>query len=404
MRINMILPADALVGGIRVLAIYAQRLAQRGHHVTVLQPRHPRPTFREILRSLRRRHCWPKAPDVGPSYFDNITILPPIPGLADNGRRLPAKQGSFKRIKLAHTGPITAAEVPDGDLVLATWWETAEWVWALPPSKGMKAHFMQDYEIWAGHVERVDATCRLPVPKIVIAKWVANLLSSRFGQDPIALIPNSVDTQLFSAAPRGKQRVPTVGLTYTSMHNKGADISIKAIEIARRQVPALRVISFGSHAPVPELPLPRDSEFFFRVPDRELSSLYASCDAWLFGTRIEGFGLPILEAMACRTPVIGTPAGAAPELLSHGGGIQVPMEDPEAMARAILQICRLSDKAWRSLSDAAHLTATSYSWEDATDRFESALEQIRTGTASTMRENVPAAPRFAARHVEGEVA
>ena len=228
----------------------------------------------------------------------------------------------------------------------------------------------------------MDATCRLPIPKIVIAKWVTELLGSRFGQVPVALVSNSVDTQLFTAPPRQKQIVPTVGFTYTPMHNKGADITIAAIELARKELPALKVISFGSMMVTPELPLPADTEFFFRVPDRELPTLYASCDAWLFGTRIEGFGLPILEAMACRTPVIGTPAGAAPELLALGGGIAVPMENPQAMADAILRIAGMPENDWRELSDSAHTTATSYTWDDATDRLETALEHIRAGAAA----------------------
>jgi glycosyltransferase involved in cell wall biosynthesis len=361
MRITFILPPDCLSGGIRVLATYAQRLFERGHQVTVLQPRHSRPAYRQIARSLLQGRGWPKAPDAGPSFFDGLSV---------------------RRITLTHPGPITEADVPDADLVIATWWETAEWVWALPPAKGTKAHFMQDYEIWAGEVERVDGTCRLPMPKIVIARWVANLLDSRFGQAPVALIPNSVDTSLFRAEPRGKQSVPTVGFTYTPMHNKGTDISIAAIALARKQLPELRVISFGSNAPTAELALPPETEFFFRVPDRELPTLYASCDAWLFGTRVEGFGLPILEAMACRTPVIGTPAGAAPELLALGGGIPVAMEDPHAMADALCRIARMSTTAWRDMSNAAHATATGYTWEDATDRLESTLEHIRTGTTA----------------------
>jgi glycosyltransferase involved in cell wall biosynthesis len=105
-----------------------------------------------------------------------------------------------------------------------------------------------------------------------------------------------------------------------------------------------------------------------------LRDIYARCDAWLFGSRMEGFGLPILEAMACRTPVIATPAGAAPELLSGGGGVLVPAEDPRAMARAILRVCSLSPLRWRRLSDAALTTAASYSWEGAAERFEKALE------------------------------
>ena len=101
--------------------------------------------------------------------------------------------------------------------------------------------------------------------------------------------------------------------------------------------------------------------------------LYSSCDAWLFGSLNEGFGLPILEAMACRTPVIGTPVGAAPELISEGNGILVKPEDPEDMARAIIQIVNMSNEQWKKMSDVAYKTATSYTWDDATDLFEEAI-------------------------------
>jgi glycosyltransferase involved in cell wall biosynthesis len=347
-----------LYGGIRVLAIYAQRLAARGHHVTVLQPRHRAPTVRETFRSLKHGRGWPKNPDQGPSFFDTYT------------------HQNLTRIKLPHPAPITAADVPDGDIVLASWWETAEWVWSLPPSKGKKAHFMQDYEVWGGNVERVDDTCRLPIPKIIIAKWVDKLLRERFNTQPLACVPNAVDTQLFSAPPRGKQQIPTVGFTYTPMPNKGADIAIAAIEQARQQIPNLKVLSFGASQPTNQLPLPAGTEFSFRAPDKALAAIYSACDAWLFGTRIEGFGLPILEAMACRTPVIGTPAGAAPELLAKAGGILVNMEDPAAMAAQILRIARMPDPEWKSLSNQAHQTAHSYTWDDAANLFEAALKSI----------------------------
>src|SRR5262249_39465262 len=114
--------------------------------------------------------------------------------------------------------------------------------------------------------------------------------------------------------------------------------------------------------------------FVTEARDQTLRDAYAGCDAWLSGTREEGFGLPILEAMACRTPVIATPAGAAPELLAKGGGLLVPHEDPAAMAQAIVQICSLPEPEWKALSDAALATATGYTWDDATDLFEKALQ------------------------------
>lgn len=62
-----------------------------------------------------------------------------------------------------------------------------------------------------------------------------------------------------------------------------------------------------------------------------------------------------------------------PELLAGGGGQLVKAEDPEDMARAIETICTLPENAWMEMSRAAFKTAGSYTWDDATDRFERAL-------------------------------
>jgi glycosyltransferase involved in cell wall biosynthesis len=131
------------------------------------------------------------------------------------------------------------------------------------------------------------------------------------------------------------------------------------------------------------LPLPMAAEFTYQARDQQVVEIYSRCDAWLFPSRSEGFGLPILEAMACRTPVIGTPAGAAPSLLSKGGGILVPHENAQTMARAIGKVCTLPDAAWRAMSDAALETAAGFTWNDATDLFEKALNNIvaREGVA-----------------------
>jgi glycosyltransferase involved in cell wall biosynthesis len=81
--------------------------------------------------------------------------------------------------------------------------------------------------------------------------------------------------------------------------------------------------------------------------------------------------------MACRTPVIGTPAGVIPELIrKHDGGVLVAPEDPADMASAIVRFARMGESEWRAFSDRAHASATGYSLEDAVDLFEAAL--VRT--------------------------
>ena len=164
-----------------------------------------------------------------------------------------------------------------------------------------------------------------------------------------------------------------IGLMYSSVPFKGCDISLEAFQLARGWIPDLRLVSFGDCASIPDLPLPAGTDHTVRPRQDRIREIYARCDAWLFGSRSEGFGLPILEAMVCRTPVIGTPAGAAPELLAGGGGLLVAPEDPHDMARAIVEIANLDDRRWVEMSDLALATANRYTWDDATDRFEDAL-------------------------------
>src|SRR5690606_36698369 len=118
------------------------------------------------------------------------------------------------------------------------------------------------------------------------------------------------------------------------------------------------------------VPLPPVKPLQVIPTQREIAVLYACYDAYLFGRRCVGFGRPILEAMACRTPVIGTPTGAAPELIAEGGGFLVNMEDPESMAESMIELATMPPERWRELSDASWATAQRHSWENATDQVE----------------------------------
>lgn len=360
MRITMFVGRPDLGGGARVIAIHAQKLQERGHQVTVLARPPRKPTLKELVRWKLLGKPLPAPAIHSPSYFDKD--------------RFPR---DFEFRLLDSYRPATAADVPDADVVIATWWETAHWVNAFPASKGAKAYFVQHYETFGGDPSTVDATYRLPLHKICVAQWLVDLCKDKFNDPSAELVANAVDQEQFHAPPRGKQAVPTVGVMYSTVNFKGCDVSLKAYEIARKQVPELRLVAFGAIDPHPSLPLPAGAEFRFQPPQAQIKDYYAKCDAWLFGSRSEGFGLPLLEAMACRTPVIATPAGAAPELSAPGGGVLVPMDDPEAMAAQIVRVARMPDTDWRAMSDAAFRTATAYTWDDAVAKFEAALVHAR---------------------------
>lgn len=366
MRITFVLPLlDSLSGGARIIAHWAQHLHMREHSVLLIAPPRRPLTLREHVRHWRRGEFVRAEKH---SHYDRVDV---------------------PRVRLKQYRPVADMDVPDADVVIATWWETAEWVAALKPRAGAKAHLVQGHEIFdTRNQTRVVATYHLPLQKIVVAKWLQELMRERYGDANALLVTQGVDRALFDAPPRGKQKIPTIGFMYSSHPVKGCDVMLKALALARAQLPNLSVIVFGSEKPTAQLPLPRDTYFVKQPPQNTIRELYAQCDAWLFASRMEGFSLPPMEAMACRTPVIGTPAGGEQELIANGGGILVPQEDANAMARVILEIAAMSDTQWRALSDSAYKTIAPYTWDRATNQMEAALRETLERAARTYGKHV----------------
>jgi len=365
MKITFIMANATYAGGTRVIATQARELMARGHEVVAVTTPPPPPSWRYRVWSLLHGKGWPKTPKAGGSFLDDTGVPHQV----------------IERFR-----PITDRDVPDADVVIATWWQTGEWVWNLSPSKGAKAFFIQHYETWGGDPARVNAVWKLPMHKIVISRWLADLARDKFQDSDISRVPNSVDMKLFNATERGKQSRPTIGVLYNHVPFKGFDVSSKAIEIIRKSLPDLQVISFGEAEPHANLPLPPNTRYTVRPPQEKIRELYAQCDLWLCGSRAEGFHLPPLEAMACRCPVVSTRVGGPMDIIVDGeNGYLVDVEDHAALAERALQVLRLSDQGWRKMSDAAYATACRYSWQDAAALLEQALrhavEKQKSGAA-----------------------
>lgn len=360
MRITFMMPADNLTGGNRVVATYAKIFSERGHDVLVVSNAHARPSLREKFRALRHGQ-----------WAALRQRMNPKPGLI-------ALSGLPHRI-LDTARPITADDLPDADILIASWWETAVWMQSMPASKGHKVHLIQGFETWTNDdlAERVHAALRLPNCKIAISHGLKRDIEAELGDLGINVVPNAVDLVQFDAPPRPRSEPPTVGFIYALTAIKGVDRCLRAIELARQQIPDLQTLSFGAVQPVPELPLPAGTTFVYRPQQSQLAGLYARCDVWLFSSRLESFGLPILEAMACRTPVVGVPIGAAPELLGDGAGVllaaQTEEETVKVMAAAIVSLSRMPAAQWQTISDKAYQKARHCNWNDSADLFEAEL-------------------------------
>jgi glycosyltransferase involved in cell wall biosynthesis len=356
MRVTFVLPHASLNGGVRVCAVYADHLRRMGHRVEIVSRPYRDFTLRTKVRHLLRGRPT-RRPRTQLNHFDELGVPHRV----------------IERFR-----PIEARDVPDADVIVATFWETAEWVHAMPASKGRPVYLIQHDERLLAHspADRVNATWRLPwAERVVVAEWLRELGRREHGLDSV-VIRNGVDTDFFAAPPRERRAPPAVGLMYSRTHFKGTDLALRAIEIARRTLPDLRVMAFGSEPIEGHMPLPGRSMFQFKPPQPRIREIYCECDAWLFASRSEGFGLPILEAMACGTPVIGAPVGAAPELIASGGGLLVKPEDPLDMARAIVELLAMSPPAWQKVSAAARATALANQWHHAADSFETVLHRV----------------------------
>ena len=370
MKITFILPGINLSGGIRVVSIYAKLLQDAGHQVTLVWPApQPVPLLRK-MRNLLKGRGWRESTSPRLSHIDRLVV----------DRRV-----------LESYRPPADADVPDADVVVATWWETAEWVNALSRAKGAKAYFIQAHEVFEGlPIDRVHATYRLALHKIVVAPWLKALMEQRYGDRIVDLVPNAVSHRQFFAAPRGKQKHPTLGFLYHLAPFKGTGLTLAAVRELKQCFPDLHVIAFGENAPTTALPLEDWIEFHQTPRQDRLRDLYSRCDVWMSASSSEGFNLPAMEAMACRTPIVASRTGWPQEaIVNHVNGVLVDIDQVAGLVTGAKWILDQADDKWRELSDAAFGTVAAANWESSALLLETALKHA-SERAATVRTDEPA--------------
>ena len=111
------------------------------------------------------------------------------------------------------------------------------------------------------------------------------------------------------------------------------------------------------------------------VPRHELAALYAGAQLFCYPSLLEGFGLPVAEAMAQGTPVV-TSAGTATEEVVGGGGLVVDPTDVGAIAAAMNTVLEDPDLAQGLGSEGERLAAARFTWDRVADRLEAVYEEV----------------------------
>ncbi|HEX5483537.1 MAG TPA: glycosyltransferase family 1 protein [Terriglobia bacterium] len=128
---------------------------------------------------------------------------------------------------------------------------------------------------------------------------------------------------------------------------------------------------------------PDDIRFLGFVPDEDLPLLYSGAAAFVFPTLYEGFGLPLLEAMACGTPVACSNRSSLPEI-GADAAIYFNPESADEIAHAIDKL--LGDQTLRqNLMQRGLQRVQQFSWDSCARKFLAAFEEIRTAETLASR-------------------
>ncbi|MFB3764618.1 MAG: glycosyltransferase family 4 protein [Methanotrichaceae archaeon] len=174
-------------------------------------------------------------------------------------------------------------------------------------------------------------------------------------KDKLVVVPNGVDTDRFRQIDRNKGKAPDgktvffLGLLDRFHRYKGLDILLQAMAAVTRQMPDAKLLVGGNGELLDHyrdiaatLGISKNMEFLGFVPDAMLTECYNRCDAFILpsiSSEQEGFGIVLLEAMACERPVISTEiVGVADDVLRFDTGRIVKPGDINALANAIIEI------------------------------------------------------------------
>jgi glycosyltransferase involved in cell wall biosynthesis len=234
------------------------------------------------------------------------------------------------------------------------------------------------------YYERITKpACRRARAVLTVSEYSRGRIIDWSGLDParIVNVGNGInDTFCAQGAVHGRPR-PYVFCVGNRRAHKNEPRTLQAFATLAGRLPHDLLFSGAASAPlqreIQRLGLQERVHFLGRVSDAELAAVYRGAAALLFASLHEGFGLPVVEAMACGTPVVTSNGSALPEVAGGAALLVDPLRVDEiahALERAV------SDRELaRDLIRRGFANARRYSWDKTGAAVRAALREPAHG-------------------------
>lgn len=276
---------------------------------------------------------------------------------------------------------LAKALAPVEAIKVATWWNTAATVWLSSVTRGIPVFFVQDietsyYATDLGVHDEIFAAYRLEFRFLTTSSWVERGLLQWVRETSV--ISPGVDTGQFREL--GRERAADVVMA-VGRTNPLKNFPLTRDAYARLPEPRPELVLFGIEPEVTEGMTGR-VRYVEKPSDDELVDLMNTSTVFLQTSKHEGFCLPVLEAMACGTPVVCTDANGNTDFCVDGENCLMPAATPAAVAAAVARV--LADDALRErLVEGGRRTAQAYAWPAKLDELDEFFRSLAAGAPAT---------------------
>jgi glycosyltransferase involved in cell wall biosynthesis len=341
LKIAFILPGGGPSGGVRCTVVAANQLQQRGHDVRLLVNK--KDTLKGcIRRCIRNVQCHP-------TDWVKVSIK---------------SAEYFKDIRKCHFS--------SDELVVASGWWAAREIKKLD-KRLLKVHHVRGI---GSPDDNIMRDCwEEPVPKIVVASYLKEFIKRVVAQEVFAVVTDGIELRDYYPDPKYPRT--GIGTIFKKGYHKDPDTIIQVFKRIKANMPGADCYLFGAEPKPKEL----SCEYIMQPPLEMARQIYSRCKVWLLCSRSEGFGLPILEAMACGCAVVATDCGGPKDMIQNGfNGFLCEVGNTTQIVDKICVLLDDEDLRRQFVSNSQEIVQE-FSWDHSIDKLEKTLLDIYRASA-----------------------